>query len=86
MRKILSKSEQEKKRKRNSIIIGVILMIVMFGSVFGIVVGSFGQNSSGKNKMPTPGLSPAFLIFAQAKKAVLNRETLAGTGSQGLHS
>src|SRR3989338_5851615 len=51
IRKILSKSEQEKKRKRNSIIIGVILMIVMFGSVFGVVVGSFGKNSSGKNKM-----------------------------------
>ena len=51
MRKILSKSEQEKKRKRNSIIIGVILMIVMFGSVFGIVVGSLGQNSSGKTKI-----------------------------------
>src|SRR3989338_10784980 len=51
MRKILSKSEQEKKRKINSIIIGVILMIVMFGSVFGIVVGSLGQNSSGKTKI-----------------------------------
>ena len=55
MRKILSKSEQEKKRKRNSIIIGVILMIVMFGSVFGVVVGSLGQGSSGKNKMEYNG-------------------------------
>src|SRR3989344_8601257 len=55
IRKILSKSEQEKKRKRNSIIIGVILMIVMFGSVFGVVVGSFGKNSSGKNKMEYNG-------------------------------
>ncbi len=50
IKKILSKSEQEKKRKRNSIIIGLILMIVMFGSVFGVVVGSFGQNFSKKNK------------------------------------
>ena len=51
MRKIISKSEHEKKRKRNSLIIGIILIIVMFGSVFGIVVGSLGQNSSGKNKI-----------------------------------
>ena len=55
IRRIISKSEQEKKQKRNSIIIGVILMIVMFGSVFGIVVGSFGQNSSGKNKIKYNG-------------------------------
>ncbi|MEK6844951.1 MAG: hypothetical protein AABX44_01720, partial [Nanoarchaeota archaeon] len=54
-RKILSKLEQEKKRKRNSRIIGVILMIVMFGSVFGIVVSSFGQNSSGNNKIEYNG-------------------------------
>ena len=50
MRKIISKSEQEKKRKRSSLIIGLILIIVMFGSVFGIVVGSFGENFSKKNK------------------------------------
>ena len=50
IRKIISKSEQEKKRKRNLLIIGIILIFVMFGSVFGIVVGSFGQNFSGKNK------------------------------------
>lgn len=30
-------------------------MIVMFGSVFGIVVGSFGQNSSGKTKIEYNG-------------------------------
>lgn len=50
MRKIISKSEHEKKRKRNSLIIGLILIIVMFGSVFGIIVGSLGGDSSGKNK------------------------------------
>ncbi|MDP2673216.1 MAG: hypothetical protein Q8O84_05370, partial [Nanoarchaeota archaeon] len=55
IKRILSKSEQEKKRKRNSIIIGVILMIVMFGSVFGVVLGSFGQNSSGKTKVEYNG-------------------------------
>lgn len=51
MRRIVSKSEHEKKRKRNSLIIGLILIIVMFGSVFGIVVGSLGGNSQGKNKI-----------------------------------
>jgi len=55
IKRILSKSEQEKKRKRNSIIIGVILMVVMFGSVFGVVVGSFGKNSSKKNKVEYGG-------------------------------
>ena len=51
MRRILSKHEQEKKRKRNLLIIGILLIFVMFGSVFGMIVGSFGQNSSEKNKI-----------------------------------
>ena len=55
IKRIVSKSEQEKKRKRNSMIIGIILIIVMFGSVFGVVVGSLGQGSSGKNKIEYNG-------------------------------
>ena len=51
IRRIISKSEHEKKRKRNLLVIGIILIFVMFGSVFGMIVGSFGQNSSGKNKI-----------------------------------
>lgn len=44
MRRIISKHKEEKKRKRNLLIIGIILIFVMFGSVFGIIVGSFGQS------------------------------------------
>ena len=55
IKRIVSKSEQEKKRKRHSMIIGIILIIVMFGSVFGIVLNSFGGDSSGKNKIEYNG-------------------------------
>ena len=51
IKRIISKSKHEKKRKRNSLIIGIILIIIMFGSVFGIVINSLGGNSSGKNKI-----------------------------------
>jgi len=46
MRKLKSKHTETKKQKRNQVIIGVILIFVMFGSVFGVIVGSFGKNSS----------------------------------------
>ena len=49
MRKIKSKYEYEKKRKRNNLILGGILIIVMFGSVFGIVVNSFGNKEDKSN-------------------------------------
>ena len=42
MKKISSK---KKSSRRNQIILGVVLVFVMFGSVFGIVVNSFGQNT-----------------------------------------
>ncbi len=51
IKRIISKSEHEKKRKRNSMIIGIILIIVMFGSVFGIVISSLGGDSQGKKKI-----------------------------------
>ncbi len=43
MRKIISKKQEQKKQKRNQIILGVILIFVLFGSVFGIVANSFGN-------------------------------------------
>ena len=46
MRKIVSKQEEGKKQKRNQLIIGIILIIVMFGSTFGIIVNSFGKENS----------------------------------------
>ncbi len=50
MRKISSKYSEEKRQKRNQLIIGVILILVMFGSVFGIIVGSFGEEDNTKVK------------------------------------
>ena len=48
MRKLKSKHTETKKHRRNQITIGVILIFVMFGSVFGIVVGSFGKENDSK--------------------------------------
>lgn len=46
MRKLTSKEEEKRKEKRNRTVLGIILVFVMFGSVFGIVVGSFGSSST----------------------------------------
>ena len=46
MKKIRTKSSETKKQKRNQIIVGIVLIFVMFGSVFGVIVGSFGQKKS----------------------------------------
>jgi len=46
MRSIESKKDQEKKQKKNQIIIGGILIFIMLGSTFGIIVNSFGENSN----------------------------------------
>jgi hypothetical protein len=48
MRKIESKEKIKKRQKRNQFIVGGILIIVMFGSVFGMIVGSFGKSSTNK--------------------------------------
>jgi len=48
MKRIKPKSSEAKKQKKNQIIIGVILIIVMFGSVFGVIVGSFGSKEDSK--------------------------------------
>jgi len=43
MRKILTEEEKRKKERRNQLIIGIILVILMFSSVFGIAIYSFGK-------------------------------------------
>ena len=54
MRKIVSKQKEKQKQKRNQYILGAILIFVMFGSVFGIVVSSFGKEDS-SNKISYKG-------------------------------
>lgn len=49
MKSLNSKQREAKRQKRNQMILGIILIFVMFGSVFGIIVGSFGQNSEDNN-------------------------------------
>ncbi len=49
VRRIISKHEEEKKQKRTIKIVGLILIFVMFGSVFGIIINSFGQNRADTN-------------------------------------
>lgn len=44
MRKIISKAEQEKKQKKNSLIVGIILIGVLFFSVFGAFTNLFGSS------------------------------------------
>ncbi len=49
MKKIRTKYSEAKKQKRNQMIVGAVLVFVMFGSVFGVIVGSFGQDKDSKN-------------------------------------
>lgn len=44
MRKINSKKELEKRRRRNGIFLGIFMVGIMFLSVFGIVVSNFGSS------------------------------------------
>ena len=46
MKRIKAKTSEGKKQRKNQIIIGSILIFVMFGSVFGVIVGSFGNQES----------------------------------------
>ena len=43
MKPLKSKSSEGQKKRKNQLIIGAILIFVMFGSVFGVIVGSFGN-------------------------------------------
>lgn len=54
MRRLKPKGSEAKRQKKNQIIIGTILIIVMFGSVFGVIVGSFGARES-SNKIKYNG-------------------------------
>jgi hypothetical protein len=46
MRAIESKKDKEKKQRKNQLIIGGILILLMMGSTFGILVNSFGEDSN----------------------------------------
>lgn len=48
MKRIKAKSSEAKKQKKNQLIIGIILIVIMFGSVFGIIVGSLGKEDENK--------------------------------------
>jgi len=48
MKRLKSKHREAKKQKRNQIIVGSILIFVMFGSVFGIMMGPFGKGDNTK--------------------------------------
>jgi len=43
MKRLRAKGSEAKKQKKNQTIIGIVLIFVMFGSVFGVIVGSFGN-------------------------------------------
>lgn len=55
MRKITSKEKERKKQKRNQLIIGAILVILMFTSVFGIIVNSFNSKDNNSEKIEYNG-------------------------------
>jgi len=46
MRKIISKEAEDKKRKRNQLLVGTVLIVVMVFSVLGYSLSSFGNTSS----------------------------------------
>lgn len=46
MREIESKNDLKKRQKKNQLIVGGILILIMLGSTFGILVNSFGKNSA----------------------------------------
>jgi hypothetical protein len=46
MRKIESKKDIEKRQRKNQLIIGGILIVIMMGSTFGIIVNSFGTKTN----------------------------------------
>ena len=51
MKKMTLKKDKEKKQKLNQFIIGGVLIFVMFGSVFGIIVNSFGDEKNEVKKV-----------------------------------
>ncbi len=55
MRKIISKEQASKKQKRNQLILAGMLILIMFGSVFGIIVNSFGNNAKNNERVEYNG-------------------------------
>ena len=55
MRKIRTREEEERIKKRNQWIIGGILVFIMIGSGFGIMVNSFGKNTNSRNAIQYNG-------------------------------
>ena len=51
MKRITSKKDREKRQKLNQFIIGGVLIFIMFASVFGIIVNSFGEEDSELKKI-----------------------------------
>jgi hypothetical protein len=84
MRKIISREKEEKKRQRNQIILGVILIFVMFFSVLGY---GFSGSSESSNKVEYNGfefyeknslwyleIDDFYLIFKNNPKEIENIE------------
>ena len=46
MNRIITKTDEQKKQRKNQLIIGIILILVMIVSTFGIVVNSFGDKKN----------------------------------------
>ncbi|NCN87101.1 hypothetical protein GW932_04665 [archaeon] len=46
IKKLSSKEDERKKQRKNNYLIGAVLVIVMFGSVFGIIVNSFDTSNN----------------------------------------
>jgi hypothetical protein len=55
IRAIESKSDIEKRKRRNQWIIGGILLVIMFGSTFGYAISSFNNDNTGNNKINYKG-------------------------------
>jgi hypothetical protein len=85
MRKIISKAEEEKKRQRNQILLGIILIFVMFFSVLGY---GFSGDSDENDKIEYNGfdfyekdglwyleIENSYFIFKNNPKEIGNIET-----------
>lgn len=53
VKRLVSKEEYIKKQKKNQRVLGVVLIIIMFGSVFGVIVGSFNPGSNSQQDYTT---------------------------------
>jgi hypothetical protein len=56
MRRIVSKKKEVKRQKKNQIIIGTILILIMFSSVLGFGFGTGSSNNSGSSEITYNGL------------------------------